>query len=82
MATNKIARSVEGQKIKFEEAFIKIVTLSVFIIRPTNRRNMAQGLFYGGSGHWATAHTRPAFSKNTTVKCDVDIKTVCNEKYK
>ena len=36
----------------------------VFVDRPTQRACVAQGLFYGGSGRRAVAHTRPAFAKN------------------
>ena len=37
---------------------------AVFVDRPTQRASVAQGLFYGGSGRRAVAHTCPAFSKN------------------
>ena len=37
---------------------------AVFVDRPTLRASVAQGLFYGGSGRRAVAHTRPAFAKN------------------
>ena len=37
---------------------------AVFVDRPTQRASVAQGLFYGGSGCCAVAHTRPAFAKN------------------
>ena len=37
---------------------------AVFVDHPTLRASMAQGIFYGGSGRWAVAHTRPAFAKN------------------
>ena len=36
----------------------------VFVARPTQRASEAQGLFFGGSGRRAVAHTRPAFPKN------------------
>ena len=35
----------------------------VFISRPTNRRNTAQGLFKVGPGAGPLAHTRPAVTK-------------------
>ena len=37
---------------------------AVFDARPTLRACMAQGLFYGGTGRRAVAHTRPEFAKN------------------
>ena len=37
---------------------------AVFVDRPTQRASVAQGLFYGGSGLRAVAHTRPAYAKN------------------
>ena len=37
---------------------------AVFVACPTKRASMAQGLFYGGSGCRAVAHTHPAVSKN------------------
>ena len=37
---------------------------AVFVDRPTQRASVAQGLFYGGSGRRAVAHTRLAFPKN------------------
>ena len=40
-----------------------ITAAAVFVDRPTQRASMAQGLFYGGSGRRAVAHTRPAFPK-------------------
>ena len=40
--------------------------VAVFVDRPTQRASMAQGLFYGGSGRRAVAHTRPAFPKMPT----------------
>ena len=42
------------------------VITAVFVARPTQRASMAQGLFYGGSGRMAVAHTRPAFPKMPT----------------
>ena len=36
----------------------------VFVDRHTLRASVAQGLFYGGSGRRAVAHTRPTFPKN------------------
>ena len=38
---------------------------AVFDARPTLRACMAQGLFLGGTGRRAVAHTRPEFVKNT-----------------
>ena len=40
--------------------------VAVFVDRPTQRASMAQGLFYGGSGRRAVAHTRPALPKMPT----------------
>ena len=37
---------------------------AVFDARPTLRACMAQGLFLGGTGRRAVAHTRPEFAKN------------------
>ena len=37
---------------------------TVFDARPTKRACMAQGLFLGGTGRRAVAHTRPEFAKN------------------
>ena len=39
---------------------------AVFAARPTLRAIVAQGLFYGGSGRRAVAHTRPVFAKMPT----------------
>ena len=39
---------------------------AVFVDRPTQRASMAQGLFYGGSGRRAVAHTHPTFPKMPT----------------
>ena len=38
----------------------------VFVVRPTLRASMAQGLFLGGTGRRAVAHTRPEFPKMPT----------------
>ena len=38
----------------------------VFVGRPTLRASMAQGLFLGGTGRRAVAHTRPEFPKMPT----------------
>ena len=40
------------------------MNITVFVDRPTQRASVAQGLFYGGSGRRAVAHTRPAFPQN------------------
>ena len=46
---------------------IKITSyLGVFVDRPTLRASMAQGLFLGGTGRRAVAHTRPGFPKMPT----------------
>ena len=37
---------------------------TVFVPRPTERKSVAQGFFFGGSGRRAVAHTRPAFPQN------------------
>ena len=44
----------------------KVLTTAaaVLVPRPTERESVAQGLFFGGSGRRAVAHTRPAFPKN------------------
>ena len=38
----------------------------IFVGRPTLRASMAQGLFFGGTGRRAVAHTRPEFPKMPT----------------
>ena len=40
------------------------MSVGVFVGRPTLKASVAQGLFFGGSGRRAIAHTRPAFPKN------------------
>ena len=43
---------------------VLIIAAAVIVARPTERASVAQGLFFGGSGRRAVAHTRPAFPKN------------------
>ena len=44
----------------------KMIGTGVFVDRPTLRASMAQGLFLGGTGRRAVAHTRPEFPKMPT----------------
>ena len=43
-----------------------MIGTGVFVGRPTLRASMAQGLFLGGTGRRAVAHTRPEFPKMPT----------------
>ena len=43
-----------------------MIGTGVFVDRPTLRASMAQGLFLGGTGRRAVAHTRPEFPKMPT----------------
>ena len=43
-----------------------MIGTGVYIDRPTLRASMAQGLFLGGTGRRAVAHTRPEFPKMPT----------------
>ena len=51
-------------KIEYS-TYTRQVWTAVFDARPTLRACMAQGLFLGGTGRRAVAHTRPEFVKNT-----------------
>ena len=42
---------------------VLITAAVVFVAYPTERISVAQRLFFGGSGHRAGAHTRPAWPK-------------------
>ena len=44
----------------------KVITTAaaVFVPYPTECESVAQGLFFGGSGHRAVAYMRPTFPKN------------------
>ena len=44
----------------------RLIWTGVFVGRPTLRASMAQGLFLGGTGRRAVAHTRPEFPKMPT----------------
>ena len=58
------AASTAGQSVTQQVEKCSVITAAaVFVDRPTQRASMAQGLFYGGSGRRAVAHTRPAFPK-------------------
>ena len=51
---------------QLEKRSVNAPAAAVFVDLPTQRASMAQGLFYGGSGRRAVAHTRPAFPKMPT----------------
>ena len=46
--------------------YLRSSIVKVFVGRPTLRASMAQGLFLGGTGRRAVAHTRPEFPKMPT----------------
>ena len=47
-----------------DQSVARLIWTGVFVACPTLWASVAQGLFFGGSGCRAVAHTRPAFPKN------------------
>ena len=65
MPTTPLAFPLLGATQQLEKHSVNTAA-AVFVDRPTQQASMAQGLFYGGSGRRAVAHTRPAFPKMPT----------------
>ena len=59
-------RTQQCTTIITSNTYLRSSMVRVFVDRPTLRASMAQGLFLGGTGRRAVAHTRPEFPKMPT----------------